>query len=42
MADKDLDAVHLVTPIPLHERQTVEVLGGGKALRLHGTYVDYP
>jgi predicted dehydrogenase len=28
--DKDLDAVHLVTPIPLHEDQTVQVLEAGK------------
>jgi predicted dehydrogenase len=28
--DKDLDAVHLVTPIPLHEEQTAQVLESGK------------
>ena len=28
--DKNLDAVHLVTPIPLHEQQTVQVLESGK------------
>jgi len=28
--DKNLDAVHLVTPIPLHEEQTVQVLESGK------------
>ena len=28
--DKSIDAVHLVTPIPLHEEQTVHVLESGK------------
>ena len=28
--DKDVDAVHLVTPIPLHAEQTVKVLDAGK------------
>ena len=28
--DKNLDAVHLVTPIPLHEEQTIQVLESGK------------
>ena len=28
--DKALDAVHLVTPIPLHEEQTIQVLESGK------------
>jgi predicted dehydrogenase len=28
--DKNIDAVHLVTPIPLHEEQTVQVLESGK------------
>ena len=30
LADKSIDAVHLVTPIPLHEEQTVKVLESGK------------
>ena len=30
LADNTLDAVHLVTPIPLHEEQTVQVLESGK------------
>ena len=30
LADDTLDAVHLVTPIPLHEEQTVQVLESGK------------
>ena len=30
LGDKDLDAVHLVTPIPLHEEQTVKILESGK------------
>lgn len=30
LADKEVDAVHLVTPIPLHEEQTVRVLQAGK------------
>ena len=30
LSDKNLDAVHLVTPIPLHEEQTVRVLESGK------------
>ncbi|MBQ2749256.1 MAG: Gfo/Idh/MocA family oxidoreductase [Clostridia bacterium] len=30
LADKSLDAVHLVTPIPLHADQTVAVLESGK------------
>ena len=30
LADESLDAVHLVTPIPLHEEQTVRVLEAGK------------
>jgi len=28
--DKSVDAVHLVTPIPLHEEQTIQVLTAGK------------
>lgn len=28
--DKEVDAVHLVTPIPLHAEQTVQVLNSGK------------
>ena len=28
--DTSLDAVHLVTPIPLHEEQTVQILNSGK------------
>ena len=28
--DGEIDAVHLVTPIPLHEEQTVRVLNAGK------------
>jgi len=28
--EKDLDAVHLVTPIPQHEEQTAQVLESGK------------
>lgn len=30
LADKNLDAVHLVTPIPLHAEQTIQVLEAGK------------
>ena len=30
LADPDVDAVHLVTPIPLHAEQTVQVLQAGK------------
>jgi predicted dehydrogenase len=30
LADPDIDAVHLVTPIPLHARQSVAVLDAGK------------
>ena len=30
LADKKIDAVHLVTPIPLHAEQTVKVLEAGK------------
>ena len=30
LADENLDAVHLVTPIPLHAEQTVAVLNSGK------------
>ena len=30
LSDNDLDAIHLVTPIPLHEEQTVKVLEAGK------------
>ena len=30
LQDPDLDAVHLTTPIPLHEEQTVAVLESGK------------
>ncbi|MBQ8753054.1 MAG: Gfo/Idh/MocA family oxidoreductase [Clostridia bacterium] len=30
LADDSVDAVHLVTPIPLHEEQTVRVLEAGK------------
>ena len=30
LADPTIDAVHLVTPIPLHEEQTVQVLEAGK------------
>lgn len=30
LADDDVDAVHLVTPIPLHAQQTVAVLNAGK------------
>ena len=30
LEDKSIDAVHLVTPIPLHEDQTVKVLEAGK------------
>ena len=30
LADERIDAVHLVTPIPLHEEQTVRVLDAGK------------
>ena len=30
LGDGDLDAVHLVTPIPLHEEQTLRVLEAGK------------
>ena len=30
LGDDSLDAVHLVTPIPLHEEQTVRVLDSGK------------
>jgi len=30
LKDDELDAVHLVTPIPLHEEQTVKVLNSGK------------
>ena len=28
--DKEVDAVHIVTPIPAHEEQTVRVLESGK------------
>jgi len=30
LSDGDIDAVHLVTPIPLHEKQTLAVLASGK------------
>lgn len=30
LADEEIDAVHLVTPIPLHGEQTVQVLEAGK------------
>jgi len=30
LCDKNVDAVHLVTPIPLHEEQTIAVLESGK------------
>lgn len=30
LSDPDLDAIHLVTPIPLHGRQSIAVLGAGK------------
>ena len=30
LADKTIDAVHLVTPFPVHEEQTVAVLKSGK------------
>ncbi len=30
LADSEIDAVHLITPIPLHEEQTVKVLNSGK------------
>jgi len=30
LCDKDLDAIHIVTPIPLHEEQTVQALESGK------------
>jgi len=30
LADKNVDAVHLVTPIPLHEEQTVATINAGK------------
>lgn len=30
LADPEVDAVHLVTPIPLHEQQAVQVLESGK------------
>lgn len=30
LSDKSVDAVHLVTPIPLHEEQTIAVLDSGK------------
>ena len=30
LADPEVDAVHLVTPIPLHAEQTVQVLNAGK------------
>ena len=30
LADASLDAIHLVTPIPLHEQQTIAVLEAGK------------
>ena len=30
LRDKEVDAVHLVTPIPLHAEQTVAVLDSGK------------
>ena len=30
LADETVDAVHLVTPIPLHEEQSVAVLEAGK------------
>ena len=30
LADPDIDAVHLVTPIPLHARQSIQVLDAGK------------
>jgi len=30
LGDKNLDAIHLVTPIPLHEEQAVRVLEAGK------------
>lgn len=30
LADKNLDAVHLMTPIPLHAEQTIQVLESGK------------
>ena len=30
LSDKEIDAVHLVTPIPLHAEQTIQVLNAGK------------
>ena len=30
LSDKTLDAVHIISPIPLHEEQTIEVLKSGK------------
>ena len=30
LEDPEIDAVHLVTPIPLHEQQSVQVLEAGK------------
>lgn len=30
LRDKTVDAVHLITPIPLHEEQTLQVLNAGK------------
>ena len=30
LADPEIDAVHLITPIPLHEEQTIAVLNSGK------------
>ncbi len=30
LADNEIDAVHLITPIPLHEEQTLKILNSGK------------
>ena len=38
----DYDAIHLVTPIPLHAEQAVAVLEVRQALRLHGADGDEP
>ena len=35
LRSREIDAVHLVTPIPYHARQTLAVLEAGKQLRLH-------
>ena len=38
LKDEGIDAVHLVTPIPLHKQQTIAVLKSGKYCACTGPY----